>query len=106
MTLKEKITERLWQLIRELYKYESGNIDEVVDDIGALLSPQWVSVEEFEKEANEGWCWLVCKGRVVKAYHDHNGLYRFHIGSQNVYQRECITYAQPINPPQPPKEGE
>lgn len=62
------------------------------------LNP-WQQIDEFEQESYEGWCWIVYKGRVVEAYHDHAGMYRFHRMSTNVYQRECIRAVIPMRIP-------
>lgn len=67
---------------------------------------KWISVEEFQLEANEGWCWIVYKGRVVEAYHDHDGRFRFGRYSTNCYMTECISWVMPWVVPQPPTDKE
>lgn len=62
----------------------------------------WIEVREFQQEANEGWCWIVYKRRVVEAYHDHEQHFRFHRWSDNVYMTECITHVMPWYKPQMP----
>jgi len=63
----------------------------------------WISLEEFSRKPNEGWCWIVCKGRVVSAYHDHEGVFRFSNYSKNYYITESISHAMPWYYPEPPK---
>lgn len=66
----------------------------------------WLTLDEFNQEANEGWCWIVYKGRVTEAYHDHQGHFRFHRLSQNVYLSECISAVMPWPYPEAPTELE
>ncbi len=66
--------------------------------------PQWISVEKFQEEPNEGVCWIVHKGRVKHAYHDHKSMFRFSPWSDNVYMAESITAVQPILTPEPPTQ--
>ena len=62
----------------------------------------WQTISDFQSIANEGWCWIYYKGRVVEAYHDHKQNFRFHKHSDNVYMTECITHAMPwYMPPSP-----
>ena len=63
---------------------------------------EWVTVQQFQQEANEGWCWIAYKGRVVEAYHDYHGRFRFHRMSDNVYLTECIAYVMPWYRPELP----
>ena len=67
-----------------------------------ILSARWQTLEEFTETPNEGWCWIAYKGRVVEAYHDHKGLFRFSPYSENVYLTECITAAQAMVMPDRP----
>ena len=65
---------------------------------------QWISVEKFQEVPNEGLCWIVHKGRVKHAYHDHKSMFRFSPWSDNVYMAESITAVQPILTPEPPTQ--
>jgi hypothetical protein len=89
---------------------EAESLNEAVVSAWGVLSnttppagDEWQSVEEFQSVPNEGLCWIIYKGRVVEAYHDHNEVFRFHKHSTNCYMTECIPYAMPINAPQPPQ---
>lgn len=80
---------------------EYQSINEIIEKLIAhRQNSQWVSVETFQQEANEMWCWIKYKGRVVHAYHDHNEIFRFHIHSSNCYMTECISAVMPL--PTPP----
>ena len=65
---------------------------------------RWQSVDDFKKEANEGHCWIVYKGRVALAYHDHKGFFRFNRTSTGMYMTECISSVMAINPPEKPSK--
>jgi hypothetical protein len=67
------------------------------------LVPKWITLEQFQSEANEGWCWIVYKGRVTEAYHDHVGFFKFHRLSDNCYMTECISAVMPFDRPAPPQ---
>ena len=73
-----------------------------MNELGEILATRWQTLEEFTNEPNEGWCWIVYKGRVVEACHDHEGMFRFHPNSRNVYLSECITFAQAMVMPDRP----
>ena len=72
------------------------------NELSAILSARWQTLEEFTETPNEGWCWIAYKGRVLEAYHDHKGLFRFSSFSENVYLTECITAAQAMVAPAMP----
>ena len=89
---------------------------ETAEDLKSLLRavqpPPWIygywkTVPQFQSEPNEGWCWISYKGKVVEAYHDHEGLFRFCKHSRSVYMTECITavLAWPV-PDAPKRWGE
>lgn len=68
---------------------------------------KWIPFDEFDIEPNEGWCWIVYKGRVVEAWRDYVGNFMFHPYSENCYLRECISHAQLMNRPlTPAKDGD
>ena len=69
----------------------------------AQKARSWQPVGKFQQEANEGWCWIVYKGRVTEAYHDHNQFFRFHRLSDNCYMTECISAVMPWDRPSPPE---
>lgn len=73
------------------------DVSELIDEC-TELNP-WQQIDEFENEANEGWCWIIYKGRVTEAYRDREGFYRFHRLSPNCYLRECITLVMPFDRP-------
>ena len=62
----------------------------------------WVSVDEFQQEPNEGECFIVYKGRVLIAYHDHREYFLFSKYASNCYMTECISAVMPIYYPSPP----
>jgi len=64
---------------------------------------EWISVQEFQSTPNEGWCWIVYKGRVTEAYHDYKKHFRFHKSSYICYMTECISYVMPWPLPEPPR---
>ncbi len=75
------------------------------------MRSRWISAQEFDLEQNEGWCWIVYKGRVVEAYHDHQGCFLHHRHSNSAYMSECVSFVQKmIQPAEPcklqPKTGE
>ena len=70
--------------------------------IQSNISSRWRTLDEFTETPNEGWCWIAYKGRVIEAYHDHKGLFRFSSFSENVYLTECITAAQAMVAPAMP----
>lgn len=74
------------------------------EHIDSQTTSDWISVEEFQEEANEGLCWILYKGRVTDAYHNHKGKFLFHRGSACGYMAECITGVIPMYPPEPPKD--
>ncbi len=67
----------------------------------------WIDLKEFTEKADEGPCWIAYKGKVLQAYFDDRGLFRFHKNNRNVYLRECIIAVQAIKMPQAPdnKQG-
>lgn len=65
-------------------------------------SNEWMTIDEFQQESNEGWCWIVYKGRVVVAYHDYRQKFRPNRLSDNMFMTECISHAMPIRNPDPP----
>ena len=64
---------------------------------------KWIKFNEFDLEPNEGWCWIVYKGRVVEAYRDHTGAFKFHPYSENCYLRECVSHAMCMIRPEVPE---
>jgi hypothetical protein len=68
-----------------------------------LRQHNWQPFERFDIEPNEGWCWIIYKGRIVESYRDHNGQMLFYPNSANCYMRECITHAKPIIRPDIPE---
>ncbi len=62
----------------------------------------WLSVEEFQLEPNEGECFIVLKGRVVMAYHDHKGYFLCSKNSIDCYMKERITKARTVKYPDKP----
>lgn len=70
--------------------------------IELVRGSEWVSVEEFQQEPNEGECFILYKGRVVFAYHDHRERFMFGKYSNNCYMTECISAVMPIVIPSPP----
>ena len=84
----------------------AGEVQEVLDSMQQELNnrSQWISVEKFQEVPNEGLCWIVHKGRVKHAYHDHKSMFRFSPWSDNVYMAESITAVQPILTPEPPTQ--
>ncbi len=67
-----------------------------------LPDAKWILFEEFDLEPNEGWCWITYKGRVVEAYRDYTGTFKFSPYSENCYLNECISHAQLMIIPTPP----
>ena len=65
---------------------------------------EWQSVEDFQKEANEGLCWIVYKGRVVLAYHSHKQDFVSIKLNNFIYMTECISSVMAINPPEKPSK--
>ena len=67
-------------------------------------APEWLTLEEFQKEANEGECWIFYKNRAILAYHDYEGAFR----SKNSirYHPIYITHAMPIYKPEKPVNKE
>lgn len=85
-----------------------AHVDLIRDLFSALQeaqkAAQWQTVEQFQSEANEGWCWIVYKFRVTEAYHDHEQRFRFHRLSTNVFMTECISAVMPWDRPAPPDQ--
>lgn len=69
--------------------------------LNGLLSANWIAIDKF-KPRTEVDCWIVYKGKVVRAYQDHHGVFRFSKNSNCSYMTECITYAQCIVCPEAP----
>ncbi len=65
---------------------------------------KWINIDEFLKTPSEGLCWIIYKGRVVSAYHHHNGSFAFSAASLDRYTTECITKVIPIMKPVKPIE--
>ena len=65
---------------------------------------QWQSVEDFQKEANEGHCWIVYKGRVTLAWHNYEQIFRFSRTGAGCYMTECISSVMVLNPPEKPSK--
>ena len=68
------------------------------------MNEQWQSVDDFRKEANEGHCWIIYKGRVVLAYHDHEQFFRSNRVGGVIYMTECVSSVMVLNPPNKPSE--
>jgi hypothetical protein len=67
-----------------------------------MSDEEWVTVEEFQKEANEGHCWVCMKNkRVAFAWHTNDQRFLFHAWSTN--QFENVTHAIPLFHPAPPQ---
>jgi len=76
-----------------------SELDEIMK---IVISSSWETVEEFQQQANEGWCWIVYNGRVTEAYHDNAKMFRFHRMSDNVFMTECISWVMPWIKPSAP----
>ena len=57
----------------------------------------WLSVEEFQLEANEGECFIVLKDRVVMAYHNSIGDFLTYEDGSFCYVKADITKVKHIN---------
>ncbi len=68
------------------------------------MNNNWITVDEFQKESNEDYCWIVYKGRVVEAYHNHKQHFMASKYSDNRYLEECITCVQIIDRPHAPSK--
>lgn len=66
------------------------------------MTTNWQTLQEFQSEANEGYCWIQYKGRVTIAYHNHDQIFMFTQHSSNCFMTECISAVMPIIAPQPP----
>ena len=69
------------------------------------MQDKWLSVEEFKKLNNIGWCWIVYKGQVIEAFY-YEGIFRFHKTSCNCYMTECITHVKTWDKPELPIKEE
>ena len=74
-------------------------------EVAILLGDLWQTVEAFQEEPNEGYCWIIYKGRRVEAYH-MNYTFLFSKYSTSIFSHEHITFAQSIPIPEfPPNEN-
>ena len=62
----------------------------------------WLSVEEFQLEANEGECFIVLKDRVVMAYHNSIGDFLTYEDGSFCYVKADITKVKHIKYPEKP----
>lgn len=62
----------------------------------------WLSVEEFQLEANKGECFIVHKGEVVMAYHNSIGDFLTYEDGSFCYVKADITKVKHIKYPEKP----
>lgn len=61
--------------------------------------PRWITVDKFERTAEDQWCWILYKTRVTKAYYDTRlKMFLFCPMCTNAYMTECITGIIPDGP--------
>ena len=93
--------------IERIVQWISDTRDEKLKDMLVEMgwtppSAVWVNLKEFTEKADEGPCWIAYKDRVLLAYFDERGLFRFNKHNRNVYLRECIIAVQAIKKPHTP----
>lgn len=83
-----------------------SNDNKPEDAIKYVQDPPWQTVDKFKEQCVEGACFISYKGRVLMAYHDHKGYFRFSEYSPNVYMAECIRAVKFIEYPCTPTKEE
>jgi len=73
------------------------------DAIQYTKEPPWKTVQEFQEDSVEGQCFIAYKGRVLMAYHNHNGRFLSSEYGSVVYMAECISAVKFIEYPCVPK---
>ena len=101
--LHSKQGNKIERIVQWIANTRDEKLKEMLVDMGWTPPPAaWVDLKQFIEKATEGPCFITYKGRVVQAYFDEKGLFRFHKHNRNVYLRECITAVQAIIVPQAP----
>ena len=67
------------------------------------LAEQWQSVDDFQKEANEGRCWIVYKDMVMLSHYDKISFWHYKT-SPGRYKTECISSVMVLNSPEKPSK--